>query len=158
MTTFKAEFKTGAIEFCGEGEKDWVTEQLDKILEKAPALLNLVSAAQKAAEPKNDSNANVGAQNTSSSVTAVKPLATFLKDKNATTNQISKFLATAVWLHEKGNQRIETKDVSKALRDSKQTKLGNPSDCLNQNVSKGFCEKDGNGFSVTDEGRNELSK
>lgn len=49
-----------------------------------------------------------------------------------------------------------TSDVTKALKDSNQTRLGNPSDSLNQNVTKGYCEKDGKEFYVTEEGKNSL--
>lgn len=38
MVDAKIQFKLGAIEFTGEGEKDWIAQQLDKILEKAPIL------------------------------------------------------------------------------------------------------------------------
>lgn len=87
---------------------------------------------------------------------AEKTLSTFLKEKNVTSNQVKKFLATAIWLEAKGKQRMTTGDVTKALKDSSQTRLGNPSDSLNQNVTKGFCEKDGKEFYVTEEGKNSL--
>jgi len=48
---------------------------------------------------------------------------------------------------------LTTGDVSKALKDSNQSRLGNPSQCLNDNVSKGYCEKDGKQFFVTQEGK-----
>ena len=35
-------------------------------------------------------------------------------------------------------------------------KLSNPSDSLNSNVGKGYCEKDGKHFFVTPEGRQSL--
>lgn len=87
---------------------------------------------------------------------AAKTLAVFLKEKNATRNQVKKCLATAIWLEAKGKQRMTTSDVTKALKDSNQARLGNASDCLNQNVSKGYCEKDGKEFFVTDEGKSSL--
>ena len=33
MAHSRIEIKIGSIEFIGEGEQEWVTEQLDKILE-----------------------------------------------------------------------------------------------------------------------------
>jgi len=75
-----------------------------------------------------------------------------LREKNASTNQVRKFLATAVWLHARGKKRLSTADVTRALKDSNQTRLGNPADCLNKNVAKGHCEKDGKDFFVTSEG------
>ena len=85
-----------------------------------------------------------------------KTLATFLREKNASTIQNKKFLATAVWLEAKGNSRITTSDVTKALKDNSQKRLGNASDCLNQNVKQGYCEKDGKDFYVTQEGKESL--
>jgi hypothetical protein len=71
---------------------------------------------------------------------------------------VRKFLATAVWLHDSRNMdRLTTGDVTKALSANRQGKLTNPSDCLNGNVKRGFCEKDGKKqFFVTDEGRTNL--
>ena len=63
-----------------------------------------------------------------------------------------KFLATAAWLHAKGSKRLTTADVSKALDDNNQGKLTNASDSLAKNVKKGYCEKSGRQFYVTDEG------
>ena len=98
---------------------------------------------------------NAKLMGTDSSIEA-KTLPTFLKEKNANTVQVKKFLVTAVWLESKGANRIKTSDVTKALRDSNQTKLKNAADCLNQNVSKGYCEKDGKEFFVTEDGKNSL--
>ena len=83
-------------------------------------------------------------------------LASFLKTSGATTVQNKKFLATVEWLHLGGQTRVRTGDVTKALRDAHQSKLGNASQCLSNNVSQGFCEKHGNEFYVTDEGRDSL--
>ena len=38
MSEGKIEITIGDISFVGEGEQNWVAEQLDKILEKAPEL------------------------------------------------------------------------------------------------------------------------
>jgi len=83
-------------------------------------------------------------------------LASFLRDKNAGTNQVKKFLAASVWLEAKGKNRLTTADVTRALKDSNQSRIGNPADCLNKNVSKGHCEKDGKEFFVTTDGKNAL--
>lgn len=149
MADAKIQFKLGAIEFTGEGEKDWIAQQLDKILEKAPNLVALVPA-KAAGEGGGHKPMGTDPQ------IAGKTLPVFLREKNATSNQVKKFLATAIWLEAKGKQRMTTSDVTKALKDSNQTRLGNPSDKLNQNVTKGYCEKDGNEFYVTEEGKNSL--
>jgi len=92
---------------------------------------------------------------TSESSTA-STLAGFLKEKSATSSQAKKFLTTAIYLHKTGMDRITTGDVTKALKDARHTKLTNASDCLNQQVKKGFCEKDGSSFYVTPEGESSI--
>jgi hypothetical protein len=154
MADAKIHFKLGGIEFEGEGEKDWIAQQLDKILEKAPKLVALA--------PIGGTGGGSGGGRTpmgpdpQDPQIAAKTLAVFLKEKNATRNQVKKCLATAIWLEAKGKQRMTTSDVTKALKDSNQTRLSNASDCLNQNVTKGYCEKDGKEFFVTDEGKSSL--
>ncbi len=76
-------------------------------------------------------------------------LAKFLDQKNAAKKQVERFLATAEWLTIRGTAKMSTGDVTKALKDSHLPRLANPSDCLNKNVSKGYCEKDGRKFFVT---------
>ncbi len=151
MADAKIQFKLGGIEFVGEGEKDWIARQLDKILEKAPKLVALAPV-----RPTTGGSGGVTTEPGPDAQIAAKTLAVFLKEKTATKNQVKKFLATAIWLDAKGKQRMTTSDVTKALKDSNQTRLGNPSDCLNQNKTKGYCEKDGKEFFVTDDGKNYL--
>ncbi len=150
MPDAKINISIGTLTFQAEGEQNWVGEQLDKLFANAKSLSSAVPAAKPAPDaPEHtpiDSDPDI----------AKKPLATFLKEKSATIKQVQKFLATAVWLESKGNARISTGDVSKALKDSNQSRVGNPAECLNQNVKKGFCEKDGDKFFVTTEGKNSL--
>lgn len=145
MPNAKIEIKIGGLHFSCEAEQEWVTTQLDKIIAKADVLGKL--------EEKHDAPHDPH-------IPAPKPgqvptLPNFLIAKNATTNQVRRFLATAGWLHLKG-KTVSTKEVAAALKENHQTKLSNPSECLNQNVGKGFCEKDGSGFFITNEGLNEL--
>jgi hypothetical protein len=83
-------------------------------------------------------------------------LASYLSAQQAGTNQVKRFLATADWLRRKGASALSTAAVSKTLKENHQAKLGNPSDCLNQNVAKGFAEKDGKDFYITPEGLKSL--
>ena len=153
MSDSKIQLKIGNLEFTGEGESGWVSSQLDKILNKVPDLLGV------ARQDKEDSNGvgdsvpkQSGLDNT------VKPtnLSIFLREKNASTNQVKKFLATAAFLQLNGKSRLSTSDIPKALKEANQTKLGNPSEYLNQNVKKGHCEKDGSQFFVTSHGFGDL--
>lgn len=84
-------------------------------------------------------------------------LASFLKQTKSKSSQVRRFLATAEWLHRSGKEALTTRDVSSALDKNRQNKLSNPADCLNKNVTKGYCEKrTGGQFYVTDEGRKSL--
>jgi hypothetical protein len=81
-----------------------------------------------------------------------KSLATHLSEKQATSNQTLRFLATADWLRQKGQTPLTTSAVAQALKNNHQSRLANPSDCLNKNAAKGFVEKDGKTFFITPEG------
>ncbi len=148
----KVEFTVGAISFAGEGDKEWLASQLDKILDKAPGLMKLTPPEQSEQLPLSDSQQPSQEQDS----IAQKNLPVFLQEKNANAPQVRKFLATAVWLIAQGHTRLSTRDVTQALRESRQSRLSNASDCLNRNVSKGYCEKIGNEFFVTQEGKDSL--
>lgn len=144
MSQAKVEIKLGTLSFSGEGDSTWLAQQLDKLLAKAPELARqLPHVRDDGGGKRHGGQAERAANGT---------LAGFLKAKNATKNQVKKFLATASWLQSGGKSMLTTSDVTKALRDSRQSKLGNAADCLNKNVAKGHCEKDGDGFFVTDDG------
>jgi hypothetical protein len=148
MSEAKIEIKVGSVSFSGEGDGKWLSEQLDKILEKLPELAQAAPASTAGTGGSESNNRTLKPKGT---------LAIFLRDKNATTNQVRKFLATSIWLHDRDSKaRLTTSDVTKALSDSQQTRLGNPADCLNKNVNKGFCEKNGKEFFATDGGRAEI--
>ena len=143
----KIRMKIGGIEIDYEGPEGFLDEKL-------PKLLNEVSALAKKVPIEN--GAGDEGRNQKSGAPSALPLPSFLKEKTAK-SQNMRFLATAEWLHGKGAERIKTSDVTKALRDSQQKRLGNASECLSRNVSKGYCEKTSGGeFFVTDEGRQEL--
>jgi len=150
MADTKIEVKIGAIEFSGEGDKEWLAEQLDKILDKALKLAPIVPT-----NPKDTVSTTHNPMAPDSTI-AQQPLASFLKSKGSTTNQVKKFLAASVWLEAKGNSRLTTADVTKALKDANQTRIGNPADCLAQNIKKGHCEKDEKKYFVTEEGKASL--
>lgn len=153
MSEAKIEIKIGEIRFSGEGDQDWLSDQLDKIIDKAEALMEI---APPAAPPANPTGAHQPADFSGASSIANQTLATFLKSKNATTAQVDKFLVTAVWCEAKGKNRLKTSDITAALKNANQSRLGNPADCLNGNVTKGYCEKDGKEFYVTQEGKDKV--
>jgi len=156
MSDSKIQIKVGIVEFSGEGDQAWLSSQLDKILLKIPELLKmeLASPIHKPTPKKENKDS---AAVTNGRQDKPKNLAIFLKDKSATTNQTKKFLVTAAYLQLNGKSRLTTSDVVAALKSSNQSRLGNPSDMLQKNVGKGFCEKDGSkDFFVTSEGFEEI--
>jgi hypothetical protein len=154
MSESKLQFKVGIVEFSGEGNQDWLSAQLDKILVSVPELLKIDIPAT-LNEP--DSNHKGNEVNSTNKINKPTNLPTFLREKGATVKQVRKFLATAAFIQLNGKNRMTTADVASLLSQNNQTKINNPADTLNQNVSKGHCSKEGNSFYVTPEGFQELS-
>src|SRR5579872_473170 len=150
MSEAKIEIKAGSFSFTGEGTEKWLSDELDKLLHKLPDLVKLAPAPMPSSSSAGAGAVSGGGNKNSNLGT----LAAFLKAKNATSNQVKKFLATAVWLHDTtGKDRLETGDVQEALNKNNQGKLTNAAQCLNNNTTKGHAEKDGGSFYVTEEGR-----
>ena len=172
MAQSKIEFKLGDLHFVGEGDKTWVTQQLDKIINKAPSLLNTGAGVEdensttkyysKAGNKTSwTSTGKRGRKKSKQSIPTPqvagvrsaaqsKELSSFIKSK-AASNQRAKFLAAAIWLNKKGNNQVVTRDVTKALKDAR-ISLINPSQYLNQNVKQGYLRKSGDGFVPTKKG------
>ena len=136
----KLEVTIGSVTFKGEGEQAWLSEELQKVIEAAASKSLSHHSAPKHSSP--------GAAADGPFTTS---LASFLKEKSATSHN-KKFLATARWLQRRGANTLSTADVSKALKDNHQGRLTNPSQCLSNNTNSGYCEKDGKGFFITQEG------
>jgi hypothetical protein len=146
MSNTKIEVTLGAVSFSGEGDQAWLAEQLDKVLKAA-------AHAPKAASAKPPSDAPSSPPMTGEFTTS---LSSYIKEKGGESNQVDRFLITADWLRRRGATSLATAIVSKALTDNQQKRLANPADCLNKNVSKGFCEKADGGFYITPEGLKKL--
>ena len=154
MADSKIEIKVGSITFSGEGDGDWLSKQLDKVLAKIPELAAV-------APPETSGNGNNGANpplNTGAQPgQASGSLAAFLKTANADESQSRKFLATSVWLQDvEQKNRLITSDVTGALSKHKQGKLTNASNCLAENAKRGHCVREGKQFYVANEGRESL--
>lgn len=154
MSNSKLEIKIGELKFSGEGNEEWLSQQLDKLIEKLPEITSIKPVVSK--QPAKTTSKPNPEKTPKSTSDLPASLSSFLKDKSATTSQAKKFLATAVYLHKKGQDRISTGEVNTALKDARQNKLGNTSDCLNQQVKKGFCVKDGKQFYVTQKGEESI--
>ncbi|WP_343522363.1 hypothetical protein [Pedobacter sp.] len=156
MSQSKIEIKVGTVQFVGEGEQEWLGSQLDKLLDRIPELLKIeLSTAPPIVIQDRQPQSFTDVMDTKNiEVAKAVPtnLPTFLKEKNATNSQVNKFLLTAYFLQASGKTRLTTGEVAAALKGSMQSKLANASENLNQNVGKGFCEKDGNTFFVTQHG------
>lgn len=172
MAQSKIEFRLGDLHFVGEGDKSWVTQQLDKIINKAPSLLrvggsgegdNFLDVTEKnygnkaSGKTRNNGGGRKSAKSIPTpqvsgvkSAAQLKELSSFIKSK-AASNQRAKFLAAAIWLNKKGKNEIVTRDVTRALKDAR-ISLINPSQYLNQNVKQGYLKKSGNGFVPTKKG------
>ena len=150
MSEAKLQVKIGGVEFSGEGSEKWLSEQLKEILGAAPKVAAAVPPA-----PINPPAG--GTKPPPASGTFTQTLASYLTAKKASGNQVHRFLATADWLRQKG-EALSTAAVAKALIDHHQARLSNASECLNQNVSKGFAEKvpGGKGFFITPDGLKSL--
>jgi hypothetical protein len=146
MAEAHIQIEIGKVKFTAEGSPDWVDKKYQEFLVQMGELQkNLPMIEAPAVEGR---KADVDPPNV--------PLAIFLKQKNVGANQVSRFLAAAIWLKRQGKSNVKTGEVVKALADAQQQRLGNPSDILNQNVKKGFCVKTGDAFYVTPEGEASL--
>ena len=143
MAQAKIELKIGGLAFSGDADAAWLEKQLDKLLDFAKSADVDQNVESADAETEAKPGERTGKRGT---------LSGFLRSHNATSNQVRKFLATAVWLTLDGKKRLSTGDVTKALSANHQGKLRNASDCLNRNVKQGRCEKEGKQFYVTEDG------
>lgn len=144
----KIDLTAGSLQISVDGEEAWVAKQFENIIEKFPVLSSFAAAM-----PAKGGEPDLGADDTAKPVGS---LATHIKEHGGDKSQTRRFLATADWLRRKGDKSLKTSKVSSALKDNQQKKLANPSQCLNDNVSQGFCEKDSQGFFITPEGLKEL--
>ncbi len=149
MTT-KVRIKVGEVEVDFEGPESFLTKKLPDLISQLSSLAKQVPSGSAGSSAIGSGGGGTGGGNTGT-------LPAFLKEKRVGKNQKKKFLATAQWLHLKGSERIRTGDVAKALRDSHQGRITDPSICLAKNVTHGNCEKVGEDFFVTDDGRRALA-
>jgi len=140
----------GRLRFSASGPPSWLADQLGVVLEAAAELVQGPEDVEKPTEDVPDATGG----NADPSFTTT--LASHIKANNGESNQVQRFLATADWLRRRGKAPLTTAKVSGALRDGHQKRLSNPSDALNKNVSKGFCEKTSDGFFVTPDGLGSL--
>jgi hypothetical protein len=161
MADSKIEFSYDNLHFSCEGEKEWVENQLNQVLNRIPGLNQPVPVAKKEETAEISIPEKVkkprgrrpkSAADSADQGSSKDPLMEFLKEKNADKNQVKKFLAVAVYLHAHGVEKFSTPLISKTLKNAGIEKLINASDCLNKNEKKGFCIKEDKEFVLTDLG------
>ncbi|GAB1308494.1 hypothetical protein KH5_11770 [Urechidicola sp. KH5] len=161
MAQSKIELKIGSFEFKCAGEQVWVDNKLSEFLDLAPNIQAEISEQIKNPTPTQEPSSY---PSDLFAITERKPkvipenLSTFLRKKNAVEKQRRRFLGAAVWLQLNGKERVKTKDVTDALKMARQLKITNPSHQLNQNITQGFCQKEGPGFFVTPEGIEDIMR
>jgi hypothetical protein len=153
MADARLEVSIGKTSFVGEGTEEWLSGEFEK-------LLSYLSSSRSIEDEEAGSSdlEEAPTQQVAGNPEITAALGKYLQDKNATTNQVRKFLATALWLHDRGGvKEIATADVTKALRDNHQSRIQNAAKELGRNIAKGYCERTANGFFVTPEGKVSLS-
>lgn len=154
MAQAKIELVLGAISFTCEGEESWLAEQFDKVLDAATTI-----SAVRAADPADDEGGEIEGESTpgeASNTAFTTSLVSHIRDKKGEANQVQRFLVAADWLRQRGVSPLTASGVAKILSDNHQKRLANPADCLNKNVSKGYCEKTKTGFFLTPDGLKHL--
>jgi len=161
MADSKIEFSYDNLHFSCEGEKEWVENQLNLVLNRIPGL-NPPAPVRKNEETKEvpvvEKERKTRGRKPKLAAEPLKldypdgPLMEFLKEKKSEKNQVRKFLAVAVYLHAQGVEKFSTPLISKTLKSAGIEKLLNASDCLNKNEKKGFCIKEDKEFILTDLG------
>jgi len=139
----KIRLKVGSVEVEYEGPEAFLNKKLPELISQLREVADEVPEDTEVASPVNPKN--------------VGTLASFLKKTSVGTNATKRFLATSEWLNLKGKKELQTSDITTALRENQQTRLGNAAQCLNNNVNSGYCEKHQKNFYVTDEGRASLN-
>jgi len=161
MADSKIELSYDNLHFLCEGEKEWVENQLNEVLNRIPGLskptpvakteeAEVISIPETVKKPRGRRPKAV--TESAKQETSTDPLMDFLKEKRADKNQVRKFLAVAVYLHAQGMEKFSTPLISKTIKNADIEKLINASDCLNKNEKKGFCIKEGKEFILTDLG------
>src|SRR5271169_3866171 len=82
MADAKIEIKVGAFSLTGEGTEKWLSGELEKLLAKIPELVEVAPADD------GDDNAETGGGGKAKKRGKVGTLSAFLKEKNATSNQV----------------------------------------------------------------------
>jgi len=145
MSDSKIQVKVGSVEFSGEGNQDWLSNQLDKILEQIPKLLQSENDIPKTLSVKGDP---FKAGDSISGLSLIN-IAGKLSCKSASDLAI----AAAAFLHFIDGKAAFSRDelsstMKKALGFYKETMMNNLTSTLTQMEKNGIFNKSSNLYSI----------
>ena len=146
----KLKLMIGGFEVSYSGSEEFAEQKLlnltHELIELA-ASQNLSGRTQEAAElavPRGSTPMNAAdAAEIGNSVGQLSDFLRQLQENGLSSTTRDKFLATSAWLHLSGYARITSGNVAEALQEHHETALSNPSHCLNLNIERNYCERDG---------------
>jgi len=146
MSDSKIQVKVGSVEFSGEGNQDWLSKQLDKVLEQIPKLLKSEMDTPKKAGIKSDST-----DSGESSITALSLINIAGKLNCKSGNDLA--VAAAAFLHFIEHKLAFSRDelsstMKKALGFYKENMMGNLTKTLTQLEKSGVFNKSSNLYSI----------
>ena len=166
MAEARAKIEVSGLEFDLRGDPDWVSEQLEKVLELAYDVADL--ALSPSEEPAGDNGEDDGTGEDNDGSGSEDPddsqedpiaslsLPAFLAECGAIRDEERKLLAVAAWLHAKGNDRITVSEVRDTLAAAGERAIHNAAAVLVTAVANGLCKEDDGALFVTDAGRTAL--
>jgi len=159
MAEARAKIEVSGLQFDLRGDPDWVSEQLDKVLELAYDVADLaLSPPEEPADGDGEGDGSSGEDPDDSQEDPIASLSlpAFLAECNATRDDERKLLAVAVWLRAKGSDRVTVSEVRDALADAGERAIHNAATVLMTAVAKDLCQEDDGALFVTDAGRTAL--
>ena len=148
MSESKIQVKVGIVEFSGEGNQDWLSKQLDKILEKIPELLKIEMNA-----PEDDGKAK-GAKSGSGNKGKISGLSVLnIAGKLGAKSGADVAIAATAYLHFVESKSIFNRDeISSAMKQAtgvyKNSMLANLTTTLAQLEKNGTFNKSSTSYSL----------
>jgi len=162
MAEARAKIEVSGLQFDLRGDPDWVSEQLEKVLELAYDVADLALSPPEEPEADsgedsngegNDGSGDEDPNDSQEDPIAALSLPAFLEERDATRSDERKLLAVAIWLHAKGSDRVTVTEVRDALAAARERAIHNAAAVLMTAVASGLCQEDDGALFVTDAGR-----
>lgn len=154
MSDSKIQVKVGIIEFSGEGNQDWLSKQLDKILDKVPELLKIEASDLK------DGKVNGGADSGGKTLSGLSVLNIVGRLSAKSGAEVA--IAAGAYLHFVKAQPVFSRDdlsstMKRATGIYKNSMLGNLTTILAQLEKNGTFTKSSSSYSLNAEKVSELN-